>query len=137
MNLSGLLADHAASSDARRSFPLGAKARLRSILHNSSLARDVHLEILETATAPGNRMPEDCNGESAAKRKRPLMNISQPALTVFQPGDSVILAQGSYQGTRGVFLRLRPDPRWADIVEANGQTRNHPLVWLAHFPVVQ
>ena len=43
-----------------------------------------------------------------------------------------MLADGSYQGTPGVFLRLRCDVNWADITEHNGQVRTHPVVWLAH-----
>jgi hypothetical protein len=50
----------------------------------------------------------------------------------FTAGDEVVLARGSYQGTPGVFLHLKEDPNWADILERNGLVRNHPLVWLAH-----
>jgi len=50
----------------------------------------------------------------------------------FHAGDEVVLAEGSYQGTPGVFLRLREDPKWADITERNGRVRSHPLEWLAH-----
>jgi hypothetical protein len=57
------------------------------------------------------------------------MNTSPP---VFREGDEVVLAEGSHQGTPGVFLRLRPDPNWADIRERNGAIRSHPIVWLAH-----
>jgi hypothetical protein len=51
---------------------------------------------------------------------------------VFHEGDSVVLAEGTYQGTPGVFLRLRADPNWADIKERNGIVREHPVAWLAH-----
>jgi hypothetical protein len=51
---------------------------------------------------------------------------------VFREGDEVILAEGTYQGTRGTFLCLRADPRWADIKERNGVVREHPVEWLAH-----
>ena len=47
-------------------------------------------------------------------------------------GDNVVLVRGTYQGTPGVFLRLRADPRWADITERGGIVRSHPLEWLAH-----
>ncbi|MBZ5602955.1 MAG: hypothetical protein LAO79_11665 [Acidobacteriia bacterium] len=50
----------------------------------------------------------------------------------FREGDRVVLAEGTYQGTPGIFLRLSGDPRWAEITERNGEVRSHPLVWLAH-----
>ena len=43
-----------------------------------------------------------------------------------------MLAEGTYQGTQGVFLRLREDVNWADITERNGSIRSHPVAWLAH-----
>ena len=51
---------------------------------------------------------------------------------VFREGDEVVLAEGSYHGTLGIFLRLREDVNWADITERNGRIRSHPVVWLAH-----
>jgi hypothetical protein len=50
----------------------------------------------------------------------------------FREGDEVVLAEGTYQGTPGVFLRLREDTNWADITERNGSIRSHPVVWLTH-----
>jgi len=50
----------------------------------------------------------------------------------FREGDEVVLANGTYQGTLGVFLRLREDVNWADISERNGNVRSHPVMWLAH-----
>ena len=50
----------------------------------------------------------------------------------FHEGDEVVLAEGTYQGTLGIFLRLREDVNWADISERNGRIRSHPVVWLAH-----
>ena len=50
----------------------------------------------------------------------------------FREGDEVVLADGPYQGTLGVFLRLREDPNWADITERNSDVRRHPVMWLAH-----
>lgn len=50
----------------------------------------------------------------------------------FREGDEVVLAEGSHQGTLGVFIRLREDTNWADITERNGNVRSHPTVWLAH-----
>ena len=52
--------------------------------------------------------------------------------TEFHRGDEVVLATGSYQGTPGVFLRLKEDPKWADITERDGSVRSHPMAWLAH-----
>lgn len=53
----------------------------------------------------------------------------------FAPGDEVVLARGSYQGTPGVFLHLNADPNWADIRERNGDVRHHPVAWMAHAPL--
>ena len=50
----------------------------------------------------------------------------------FREGDEVVLANGTYQGTLGVFLRLREDVNWADISERKGNVRSHPVMWLAH-----
>jgi len=52
--------------------------------------------------------------------------------SAFHEGDQVVLAEGSYQGTPGVFLRLREDVKWADITERDGSVRSHPIAWLAH-----
>ena len=51
----------------------------------------------------------------------------------FREGDEVVLANGTHQGTLGVFLRLREDVNWADITERNGSIRSHPVAWLDHF----
>jgi hypothetical protein len=50
----------------------------------------------------------------------------------FCAGDEVVLAEGTYQGTPGVFLRLREDTAWADITQRDGSVRSHPVAWLAH-----
>jgi hypothetical protein len=50
----------------------------------------------------------------------------------FIRGKRVVLAEGTYQGTRGVFLQLRPDVNWADIEETSGVIRPHPMQWLRH-----
>lgn len=55
-----------------------------------------------------------------------------PASPAFREGDEVQLASGTYQGTLGVFLRLKEDTKWADITERNGLVRCHPVAWLAH-----
>jgi hypothetical protein len=49
----------------------------------------------------------------------------------FCTGDEVVLAEGTYQGTPGVFLGLRADDAWADVRERDGRTRSHPMAWLA------
>ena len=60
------------------------------------------------------------------------MMKKQLIATAFREGEEVVLAEGSYQGTLGVFLRLREDLKWADITERNGKVRSHPVEWLAH-----
>ena len=50
----------------------------------------------------------------------------------FHEGDEVVLATGTYQGTLGVFLRLRDDTAWADVTQRDGSVRSHPVAWLAH-----
>jgi len=61
---------------------------------------------------------------------------STPVGTVFREGDQVVLAQGTYRGTLGVFVRLKKDVNWADITESNGSVRSHPVAWMDH-PTVQ
>jgi hypothetical protein len=56
----------------------------------------------------------------------------KPVGSVFREGDEVVLAKGTYQGTPGVFLQLREDVNWADIMERNGSIRRHPVAWLDH-----
>lgn len=60
------------------------------------------------------------------------MMSTRPAVPAFHEGDEVVLANGTYQGTPGVFLRLREDVKWADITESDGSIRSHPVAWLAH-----
>jgi hypothetical protein len=50
----------------------------------------------------------------------------------FHKDDEVMLAEGTFQGTLGVFIRLTKDVNWADISERNGSIRHHPVAWLAH-----
>ena len=57
---------------------------------------------------------------------------TKTANPVFREGDEVVLADGTYTGTPGVFLHLRQDPHWADITERDGNVRCHPIAWLAH-----
>ena len=60
-----------------------------------------------------------------------MKRLSAPALRVFHEGDEVVLAHGTYQGTSGIFVRLRADTNWADVTECDGTTRRHPMAWLA------
>lgn len=60
------------------------------------------------------------------------MSNTQPSGLTFNKGDQVVLTDGTYQGTPGVFLRLKEDVNWADITELNGEVRSHPVIWLAH-----
>lgn len=60
------------------------------------------------------------------------MNDSTIAVPAFRQGDEVVLAEGTYQGTPGVFLRFDQDAKWADITERSGRVRSHPVKWLAH-----
>jgi hypothetical protein len=64
-----------------------------------------------------------------------MMNTSNTG-PAFHEGDKVVLATGTYQGTSGIFLRLREYTAWADITEPNGSIRSHPVAWLAHEPPV-
>ena len=50
----------------------------------------------------------------------------------FGVGDQVVLAEGPYQGTLGVFRSLRPDVNWAEIEEPQHKVRTHPVRWLRH-----
>ena len=61
-----------------------------------------------------------------------MINTLPTRTTEFKDGDNVVLAEGTYQGTPGVFVRLRPDVNWAEIRERNGLVRCHPVVWLQH-----
>jgi hypothetical protein len=60
------------------------------------------------------------------------MTSNRPVSAEFRAGDEVVLAEGTYQGTPGVFLRFRKDPHWADISECDGSIRSHPVAWLDH-----
>jgi hypothetical protein len=60
------------------------------------------------------------------------MTSIRPIAPGLQEGEAVVLARGTYQGTRGVFLLLRDDPSWADIEESGGGICSHPVAWLEH-----
>jgi hypothetical protein len=68
----------------------------------------------------------------ATRRRHSNLTSNEPVGTVFREGDQVVLAGGTYQGTTGCFVRVRQDANWADIKESNGNTRSHPVAWLAH-----
>ena len=61
-----------------------------------------------------------------------MMSYRPSVSTVFREGDEVVLAEGTYQGTLGVFVRFRTDVHWADITERDGSIRSHPIAWLDH-----
>jgi hypothetical protein len=61
------------------------------------------------------------------------MMSDRPAGAGFREGEEVVLGRGTYQGTLGVFIRLKSDVNWADIAERNGDIRSHPVAWLDHF----
>jgi hypothetical protein len=50
----------------------------------------------------------------------------------FRAGDDVVVAQGPFQCTPGVFVKLTDDVNWAEIKEYNGIVRSHPVIWLRH-----
>ena len=56
---------------------------------------------------------------------------TSPAAGSFHSGDRIYLAKGSYEGTTGIFLQLKADPKWADIREPNDSIRAHPVEWMA------
>ena len=55
-----------------------------------------------------------------------------PATATFHEGDEVVLVEGTYQGTLGVFVRFRDDVGWAGITERNGEVPSHPVAWLGY-----
>ena len=65
------------------------------------------------------------------------LNSSMKKKTVvagkFHKGDPVIMIAGTYYGTTGVFIKLKVDKNWADIKEANGNLRSHPVAWMGHY----
>ena len=57
---------------------------------------------------------------------------SRPVATEFREGDQIVMAEGTYQGTPGVFVRFREDANWAEIRDRDGSISSHPVLWLAH-----
>ena len=53
-----------------------------------------------------------------------------PAKIDFRSGDRIVLAEGPYQGTPGVFVAFRDDVNWAEIRERHDVIRCHPVIWL-------
>ena len=47
-----------------------------------------------------------------------MSSIDPRPKTGFRAGDDVVLAEGTYQGTDGVFLGFREDANWANIRDA-------------------
>ncbi len=60
------------------------------------------------------------------------MISNKPVATVFHEGDEIVLAEGTYQGTPGIFDQLNKDTNWAEITERDGSVRSHPVVWMDH-----
>ena len=50
----------------------------------------------------------------------------------FRLGDAVVVVEGTFQCTPGVFLNLKADTNWAEIKEYDGIVRSHPVIWLRH-----
>ena len=53
---------------------------------------------------------------------------------VFNTGEPVVVMDGPYKFTRGTFMALKEDPKWADIQEDNALIRAHFVEWLDHDP---
>ena len=71
---------------------------------------------------PGSRRPDvptsrhsarSASELDVAQRSRNILE-NQKTHQAFRIGDEIALSAGSYVGTTGVFLRLRPDAKWAD-----------------------
>ncbi len=54
------------------------------------------------------------------------------AIAEFRAGDNIVLVEGPYRSTPGVFLKLTEDIRWAEIEQWNGVVQAHPVVWMRH-----
>ena len=58
-----------------------------------------------------------------------------PPAAKFEVGEKVYVARGVYQGTLGLFLRTRPDARWAEVHETlRNEVRTHPVEYLRACP---
>ena len=60
------------------------------------------------------------------------MMSNRAVATEFREGDEIVMAEGTYQGTPGVFVRFREDANWADIRDRDGSISSQPVLWLAH-----
>jgi len=58
-----------------------------------------------------------------------MMAVPVAESTELRPGDTVVLAEGPYEGMPGVFLSLQEDIHWAEIKHWNGVVQTHPVAW--------
>jgi hypothetical protein len=62
-----------------------------------------------------------------------MFNTRPAGTSEFREGDHVVvLAEGLYPCTPGVFIRPRKDVKWAEIRERSGVVQSHPVAWLQH-----
>lgn len=62
-----------------------------------------------------------------------MFNYRQDENVRFRAGDAVVLANGPYEGTTGVFVTLLSnDDAWAEITERGDLARRHPVIWMRH-----
>lgn len=74
--------------------------------------------------APGfNR---GCPSENYRMEEVTNMTSGTATASTFCAGDQVVLDRGTYQGTMGVFVRLKQDANWADIMERNWRPLEPP-----------
>jgi len=85
-------------------------ARVNDVLH-----RDVCEQGTNHLDTPRQRHPRSSMAERKVVREEPWA-----------------LVEGTYQGTRRVFLLSRRCIRWTDIEETSGVIRSHPSQWLQH-----
>ena len=99
---------------------LSSGAPHQALLGSALLARvnDVlHRDVCEQGT----------NHLDTPRQRRPGSSMAEKEFVSEEPW---AVAEGTYQGTSGVFLHLRPDVHWADIQETSGVIRSHPMQWL-------
>jgi hypothetical protein len=121
----------AANLEARRLDDQEAPQRDAARLASDEAAAKAKLEAARLVTSRISGRETESR-RAPGGRKRYSNMTSKIVGPTFREGDEVVLAQGSHQGTLGVFLRLREDVNWADITERNGDVRSHPVIWLAH-----
>lgn len=60
-----------------------------------------------------------------------MINVRVAEVPQFRAGDNVVLTEGPYRGTPGVFLTpTLEDVHWAEIRRYDGVVQCHPLTWL-------